>query len=110
MAQRALGWPAARPLATFVGFAALALLVYRPALHGPFVSDDIGSPVALRHRLLHAPERQIFADVTLGYHLSNACAHAATAAGRLREELEAPDALIPAGAAREEADHRSSGP
>jgi hypothetical protein len=107
MAQR---WPPAWPLMAFLGFAALALFVYRDALHGPFVSDDVGyiaanpytasltaaNVVAMLdplgdarlhtanyapvHLLLHALERQIFADGVLGYHLVGLLLHAANAA------------------------------
>jgi len=110
MAQRAFGGPAGWPLLAFLGFAALSLLVYRQALHGPFVSDDLGylganpytaslsaesigtlldprseaklytANYAPLHLLLHAFERQIFADETLGYHLVNVAIHAACAA------------------------------
>ena len=107
MAQR---WPAAWPLIAFLGFAALALFVYREALHGPFVSDDFGyisanpytaslsaanvaaildprsdaklhtANYAPVHLLLHALERQSFADRVLGYHLIGVLLHAANAA------------------------------
>ncbi len=103
-------WPSAWPLLAFVGFAALSLLIYRQALHGPFVSDDVGYLVANPytaslsaasvaaildprgeaalytanyapvHLLLHAFERQIFADALPGYHLVNLGVHAACAA------------------------------
>ncbi len=107
MAQRG---PTPWPFLAFLGFAALALLVYRAALHGPLVSDDFGyisanpytaslsaenlaaildprgearlytANYAPLHLLLHALERQIFADAVLGYHLVNVALHAANAA------------------------------
>jgi tetratricopeptide (TPR) repeat protein len=107
MAQR---WPAAWPFVAFLGFAVLALFVYREALHGPLVSDDFGyitanpytaslstanvaaildprgdarlytANYAPVHLLLHALERQIFADDVLGYHLVGVLVHAANAA------------------------------
>jgi len=100
---------AARPLLLFATFAAISLLVYRAALHGPFLSDDFGYIVAnpytsglrwenLRaifdpfgparlytanyapvHLLLTAVERQIFADHSFGYHVVNLLLHAANA-------------------------------
>ena len=93
----------------FVGFLLLCLVLYWPALAGPFVSDDIAylvthpytgalSPESLRaifdpwgparlytanyepvHLLLGALERHIFADATLGYHLVNVFVHALVA-------------------------------
>ena len=86
-------WPNAWPLLSFLGFAVLALAIYRGALTGPFVSDDLGyivthpyteelsaenlgaifdpfGPARLYaanyapiHLLLTALEREIFADV-----------------------------------------------
>jgi hypothetical protein len=109
MAQRAPGQTALWPLLAFLGFTALVLLVYRPALQGPFISDDVGyiganpytaslslenvvtildprgdarmftANYAPVHLLLHALERQIFADAVLGYHLVNVFVHAANA-------------------------------
>ncbi|HEY5658594.1 MAG TPA: hypothetical protein VIY27_12470 [Myxococcota bacterium] len=91
------------------GFLLLALILYRPALRGPFVSDDIAYLVthpytkALSlenllaifdprgparfytanyepvHLLLGAVERHIFADATPGYHLVNVAVHALVA-------------------------------
>jgi hypothetical protein len=93
----------------FAGFLLLCLVLYWPALAGPFVSDDIAylvthpytgalSPENLRaildpwgpaklytanyepvHLLLGALERHIFADATLGYHLVNVFVHALVA-------------------------------
>ncbi len=106
---RDASWPAAWPLGLYAAFGAIAWLVYRPALEGPFISDDIGYLVAnpytaglaldnLRamldpwgdaryftanyapvHLLLHALERHIFADAFLGYHLVNVAIHALNA-------------------------------
>jgi hypothetical protein len=100
---------AAQALLLFAVFAAVSLLVYRAALHGPFLSDDFGYIVAnpytsglrwenLRaifdpfgparlytanyapvHLLLTAFERQIFADHPFGYHVVNLLLHAANA-------------------------------
>jgi hypothetical protein len=39
-------WQRSWPLAAFIGFAALDLVVFRGALHGPFISDDQGYIVA----------------------------------------------------------------
>ena len=39
-------WRSAWPLLAFAGFAALDLVVFRGALHGPFISDDEGYIVA----------------------------------------------------------------
>ena len=36
------GWPKAWPLLAFLGFSLLALAIYRGALAGPFISDDLG--------------------------------------------------------------------
>jgi hypothetical protein len=99
-------WPAAWPLLLFAGFAAVDFAVYRDALHGPFLSDDIGyivtSPYTREltaasvaamfdpfgaanlytanyapvHLLLTALERNIFAGQVLGYHLVNVAVHA----------------------------------
>jgi tetratricopeptide (TPR) repeat protein len=96
------GWP----LLVFAGFALLDGWVYRGALHGQFVSDDIGyivtSPYTSQlsasalaaifdpfgaaslytanyapvHLLLTAIERSIFAGEVLGYHLVNVAIHA----------------------------------
>ena len=101
--------PALRSLLLFAAFAAFSLLVYRAALHGPFLSDDFGyivtnpytsglgwanlraifdplGPARLYtanyapvHLLLTALERQIFADEPLGYHVVNLLLHAANA-------------------------------
>ena len=90
----------------FAAFAGIALAVYRPALHGPFLSDDYGyivanpytaslapgpllqlfdptGPARLHtanyapvHLLLTALERQIFANDVTGYHLINVLCHA----------------------------------
>ncbi len=103
---REAAWPRGGPLLLFAALAALSLGVYRPALHGPFVSDDFGYIVASPytsslgaeqlveildprgqarlftanyapvHLLLTALERQIFADEVLGYHLGNVLVHA----------------------------------
>ncbi len=100
---------AARPLLVLAAFAAVSLLVYRAALHGPFLSDDFGyivgnpytsglrwenlraifdpfGPARLYtanyapvHLLLTAFERQIFADHLFGYHVVNLLLHAANA-------------------------------
>jgi hypothetical protein len=99
-------WPAAWPLLLFAGFAAIDFALYRDALHGPFLSDDIGyivtSPYTREltaasvaamfdpfgaanlytanyapvHLLLTALERNIFAGEVLGYHLVNVAVHA----------------------------------
>ncbi len=109
-AQRRAVGPAARSLLTFTAFAAIALFVYRAALHGPFLSDDFGYIVSnpytstlawenLRaiadplgparlytanyapvHLLLTSLERQIFADDPFGYHVVNVLLLAANAA------------------------------
>ena len=108
-APRRTAEPVARPLLLFAAFAALSLLVYRAALHGPFLSDDFGyivgnpytsglgwsnlraifdpfGPARLYtanyapvHLLLTALERQIFADDPFGYHVVNLLLHAANA-------------------------------
>jgi len=102
-------WPAWWPLPAFAGFALVALSLYRDALSGPFLSDDIAylvthpytAPLSLRnlweildpwgpaklyaanyapvHLLLTALERHIFADALLGYHLVNVLIHAGNA-------------------------------
>jgi hypothetical protein len=102
----AAGWPAAWPILLFAGIAVLLLVVYRHALQGEFVSDDVGYIVtnpytsalsrenvlaildpwghaklytanyAPVHLLAHALEQQIFADRVLGYHLVNVAIHA----------------------------------
>jgi hypothetical protein len=41
-APRRTAEPAALPLLLFAVFAAVSLVVYRSALHGPFLSDDFG--------------------------------------------------------------------
>jgi tetratricopeptide (TPR) repeat protein len=93
-------------LLLFAGFAAIVLGMYRSALHGPFLSDDIGyivtSPYTREftvgsiaalfdpfgaanlytanyapvHLLLTALERNIFAGEVLGFHLVNIAVHA----------------------------------
>ncbi len=98
-------WSRGSWLLLYTAFALLAVGIFRDALRGPFVSDDIGyivnSPytselstgsVALIldpwgaarlytanyapvHLLLTAVERQIFADDVLGYHLVNVLLH-----------------------------------
>jgi hypothetical protein len=108
-APRRTAEPAARPLLLFSAFAAVSLLVYRAALHGPFLSDDFGyivsnpytsglgwanlraildpfSPARLYtanyapvHLLLTAAGRQIFADDPFGYHVVNLLLHAGNA-------------------------------
>jgi hypothetical protein len=105
-APRRSAEPAGRWLLLFTAFAAVAFLVYRAALHGPFLSDDFGyivtnpytsglGPANLRaildpfgparlytanyapvHLLLTALERQIFADDPFGYHVVNLLLHA----------------------------------
>ena len=107
---RGAAQPAASVLILMAAFAAVSLLVYRAALHGPFLSDDFGYIVSnpytsglrwenLRaffdpfgparlytanyapvHLLLTALERQIFADQPLGYHVVNLVLHAGNAA------------------------------
>lgn len=101
-------WPAAAYAALFAAFGALGLGLYRRALLGPFVSDDIAylshpytAPLDLSnlfavfdpwgpaklyaanyaplHLLFTAVERHIFADGVLGYHLVNVALHAANA-------------------------------
>jgi len=98
----------ARWLAIHAAFCALAAAVLWPAFAGPFVSDDhlyanhphtaelsLANLVAVLdpfgpaklhtanyepvHLLLHALEREIFADATRGYHLVNAWVHALVA-------------------------------
>ena len=108
-APRRTAEPATRPLLLFAAFAAVSLLIYRAALHGPFLSDDFGYIVSnpytsglgwanLRaifdpfgparlytanyapvHLLLTALERQIFADDPFGYHVVNVLLLAANA-------------------------------
>jgi tetratricopeptide (TPR) repeat protein len=102
-------WPAWWPLAALAVFGLVATSLYRDALSGPFLSDDIAylvthpytAPLSLRnvweildpwgpaklyaanyapvHLLLTAVERHIFADALLGYHLVNVWIHAANA-------------------------------
>jgi hypothetical protein len=90
----------------FPAFALVALLVYRPAFNGPFVSDDVpyisanpyvkgisadnlvaildpvGPTIPLTanyspvHLLLHALEWEVFGPRVQGYHVVNALAHA----------------------------------
>jgi hypothetical protein len=109
-ALRGRAEPAVQGLLLAAVFAAVSLLVYRPALHGPFLSDDFGYIVSnpytsglrwenLRaffdpfgparlytanyapvHLLLTAIERQIFAEGPLGYHVVNLLLHAGNAA------------------------------
>jgi len=97
---------AAWPLLLFLAFVAIDLAVYREALHGPFLSDDVGyivtspytrdltleSVVALFdpggaasvytanyapiHLLFIALERNMFAGELLPYHLVNIVLHA----------------------------------
>jgi hypothetical protein len=106
---RAEGWPRAWPLVAFLGFALLSLAIYRGALTGPFISDDLGyivthpyteelsvrqvraifdpfGPARLYaanyapvHLLLTAVEREIFAEASFGYHLVNVLVHALNA-------------------------------
>jgi len=102
-------WPRAWPLVAFLGFAVLALAIYRGALAGPFISDDLGyivthpytaelsaenlraifdpfGPAKLYaanyapiHLLLTALEREFFANGSFGYHLVNVLVHALNA-------------------------------
>jgi tetratricopeptide (TPR) repeat protein len=102
-------WPVWWPFALFGAFALLAISLYRDALLGPFLSDDIAylvthpytAPLSLQnvweifdpwgpaklyaanyapvHLLLTALERHIFADALLGYHLVNLLVHAGNA-------------------------------
>ena len=102
-------WPKAWPLVAFLGFALLALAIYRGALAGPFISDDLGyivthpyteelsaenlraifdpfGPAKLYaanyapiHLLLTALEREVFANASFGYHLVNVLVHALNA-------------------------------
>jgi len=99
-------WHAAWPLLLFAVFAVIDFAVYRDALHGPFLSDDIGYIVASPytreltadsvaaifdpygaanlytanyapvHLFLTALERTIFAGEVLGFHLVNIAVHA----------------------------------
>jgi hypothetical protein len=103
------GWPAWWPAAAFASFAVVAVSLYRDALQGPFLSDDIAylvthpytAPLSWQnvweildpwgpaklyaanyapvHLLLTAIERHIFADALRGYHLVNLGIHAANA-------------------------------
>ncbi len=98
--------PRAFAVLLFAAFAGSAIAVYRPALAGPFLSDDFGyiaanpytaslapgnvvrmldptGPARLHtanyapvHLLLTALERQIFANDVRGYHLVNVLCHA----------------------------------
>lgn len=102
-------WPVWWPFALFGAFALIAISLYRDALLGPFLSDDIAylvthpytAPLSLQnvweifdpwgpaklyaanyapvHLLLTALERHIFADALLGYHLVNLLVHAGNA-------------------------------
>ena len=99
-------WPIGVWLLLLVAFVALDLAIYRGALSGPFISDDIGyivsspytrdldveSAAALFdptsaahlytanyapvHLLLTAVERSLFADDVLGFHVVNVVLHA----------------------------------
>ncbi len=96
-------------LLVYAAFAGLCLLVYRDALYGAFVSDDIGyiasnpytsalgaenlaamldprgeaklytANYAPVHLLLTALERHMFADAVFGYHLVGVLVHASNA-------------------------------
>lgn len=102
-----LGWP--RVTLLFVGFAALGFALFRPALVGPPVSDDLvyivynpyiaelsaenlreildpwGAPAtntvnyAPVHLLLHALEVQLLGEHLYGYHVVNVLVHALNA-------------------------------
>jgi len=102
-------WPPYWPLIALIVFAGMGLALYRPALHGPFISDDIGyivsSPYtrdlsfdsicdlfdpggdanfytanyAPVHLLLTAIERNLFGNDFLGYHVVNVLIHALNA-------------------------------
>lgn len=102
-------WPRAWPLAIYLIFASFCFAVYEPALDGGFISDDrlyvsessftasldaehvlgmfapFGDASAFTvnyapvHLLLHALERQIFADVPFGFHVTNVLLHALNA-------------------------------
>jgi hypothetical protein len=98
-----------RPLLAFAALSALLLLLYAPALRGPYVSDDFGYLVnnpymqwisletlgaildpfgeprlfttnyAPLHLLAHLLERLVFADELLGFHVVNVLLHALNA-------------------------------
>jgi len=102
--------PIRRLAALFFAYAAVALAVYAPALHGAFVSDDVGyvlwnpwvhainaenllailaptGPAAAYtanyapvHLLLHALDWQCFGADTLGHHVVNVVVHALASA------------------------------
>ena len=103
-----MGQVASLPLCWLLA-SALALVIYGPALHGPFISDDalflVGNPFtatlspenvlvmfdpwgeartasnyAPLHLLASALELRIFGDDTLGYHVVNVLIHALNAA------------------------------
>jgi hypothetical protein len=101
---------AARAFVVAVLAFAILLVLYRPALHGPFVSDDYpyvsGNPYVQQpslddvlaildprseastsvqnyapvHLLLHAAAWRAFGDATAGHHVVNLAAHAVVAA------------------------------
>jgi len=102
--------PARRLAALFLGYALVALAVYAPALHGAFVSDDVGyllwnpwihevnaanlraildpmGPAAAYtanyapvHLLLHALDWQLFGSDPFGHHVVNVALHALVSA------------------------------
>jgi len=105
-AQRGRSAETATALLTLLAFLVVALLVYRGALDGPFVSDDVpyitmnphvqglsrqnlvaildpGGPVvplaanySPLHMLLHATEWEVFGARVRGYHVVNVLLHA----------------------------------